>query len=116
MHPRQSRKVSRTYAVVLLGTFIIPIPIARAGDWYVDANAGNCATATGGPSDPFCTITDALEVAVDGDTIHVAPGTYFETLIVDQDVKVVGTGGAAATIVDGQRTGSSVVEIGNGAA
>ncbi len=77
-------------------------------DLYVDVNAPNCATGTGQPTDPFCNINDALLVAQSGDTIHIAPGTYVENLVLGQDVNLIGTGGAPVTIVDGNQAGSVV--------
>src|SRR5262245_41106129 len=85
-------------------------PAAFAGDWYVDVNGANCATATGGATDPFCSLGDALAVAVDGDTIHVAAGTYFENVVIAADVTLLGTSGAASTTIDGSSAGT-VIEI-----
>jgi hypothetical protein len=98
------------FSIVFCSALVLHAPCALASDWYVDATASNCATATGGPSDPFCKIADALAVALDGDTVHVAPGTYFENLVVAHDVTLIGTSGAAATIVDGNKQGT-VFEI-----
>ena len=106
---RRSGRLARIPA--LIGAFVLSgAPLVRAGDWYVDVNAPNCASGTGGPSDPFCNIADALAVAFNGDTIHIAPGTYFENLKVNDDVTMVGTQGAATTIVDGGRNGN-VIEV-----
>ena len=49
-------------------------------DWYVDVNDPNCANGSGGPTDPFCTITRAINAAIKGDRILIAPGTYNEHL------------------------------------
>ena len=38
----------------------------------------------------FATIAEAVQAAVDGDTILVAPGTYEEALIIDKDITLVG--------------------------
>src|SRR5262245_65800367 len=97
MHPIRNpnslgplRPLARTLALAAAAGPIVA-PVAVAGDWYVDASASNCATATGGPSAPFCTIGDALAVAVNGDTIHVAAGKYAEHFVVTADVALVGT-------------------------
>jgi hypothetical protein len=80
-------------------------------DWYVDKNNANCANGTGTQVAPFCNIGDAIAVAVSGDTIHVAPSTYFENLSFwsNVDVSVIGTAGQASTIVDGSAAGSVAV-------
>jgi len=51
-----------------------------------------------GPAD-FHTIQAAIDVALDGDTIHVASGTYNENVNVYKSVSVVGAG-ASVTIVN----------------
>lgn len=44
------------------------------------------------------TIQDAINAASDGDSVLVAPGTYFEQILFrDRDVKVISTGGAEVT-------------------
>src|SRR5262245_8791945 len=80
--------------------------VARASDWYVDANNANCASGTGGPNDPFCRIADAVAAAVDGDTLLISPASYFENVVLDKDLTLIGTAGYATTIVDGSSAGS----------
>src|SRR5262245_54599208 len=82
--------------------------VASAADWYVDGNDPNCSSGTGGPNDPFCTITAAVIAASSGDTIHIAAGTYFENLVLDKSLTLIGTSGAATTIVDGSSLATTV--------
>ncbi len=77
------------------------LALVPASDWYVDQSAPNCAAGNGSQGAPFCTLDLALAVAGNGDTIHVAPGTYYVRATISADVTIVGTGGAAATILDG---------------
>jgi hypothetical protein len=64
-------------------------------DWYVSATTGTDAGA-GTQADPFQTITHALTVALSGQTVAVAPGTYDaangETfpIVVPADVTLLG--------------------------
>lgn len=98
---------------VFQALFLGPIPLAAATwfqDWYVDVNAPSCATGTGTQADPFCDVMDAVAAAADGDTIHIAPGTYFENVILDKDLSLIGTGGEQVTIIDGSLAGT-VVEV-----
>lgn len=88
--------------------FAAATPLARASDWYVDVNDPNCASGTGGPNDPFCTIGAAVSAAANGDTIHIAAGTYLENLVLDKSLTLLGTNGAASTIVDGASAGTVI--------
>lgn len=59
------------------------------------------------PSIPTPTIASALAVALNGDRIEVAPGTYFESsLSMTKGVTLVGTGGASQTTIDAQGLGN----------
>ena len=88
-------------------------PVASAGDWYVDVGFAGCASGDGSAGNPFCGIMDAVAAASGGDTIHIAPGSYFEHLDVDKDLVLVGTGGRDVTIVDGTSNGRTLrVQIG----
>jgi hypothetical protein len=73
---------------------------ASATDWYVDKSYYPCFSSDGSPGRPYCTIKAALAVAQSGDTIHVASGTYHEDNDLNFDVTLIGTNGAAATILD----------------
>jgi hypothetical protein len=79
-----------------------------ANDLYVDVNYTGCATGAGTQSDPFCSIATAVAAAVAGDTVHVAPGTYFENLFINTDLTLIGTGGDSVTIVDGSQAGTVI--------
>jgi hypothetical protein len=86
----------------------LSLPFALIQDWYVDVNAPGCPTGTGTQADPFCAIMGAVAAAADGDTIHIAPGTHFENVVIDKDLELVGTGGDLVTILDGMASGSVV--------
>lgn len=93
----------------LLATFLLSSastsPIA---DFYVDVANANCATGTGALGSPVCSIGDAIALASSGDTIRIAPGTYFENVVISDDVELLGEAGASVTIVDGSAAGSVV--------
>jgi predicted outer membrane repeat protein len=60
-------------------------PGADAATWYV-------------PGD-FDTVTEALEAALDGDTIEIAPGTYGGEFRLEKDLTLVGDPDAPETVV-----------------
>lgn len=93
--------VASSHVSAIASVSILLAFVAASTDWYVDVNATGCATGTGTAADPFCSITDAIHAASGGDTIHIAPGTYLENLVVDEDVTLIGTEGELQTIVDG---------------
>lgn len=62
----------------------------------------------------YFTIQDAINNALDGDTISVAPGTYYENLVVSRNINIIGAG-KDTTIIDGQQKGP-VITINDGAA
>lgn len=88
---------------------------AASADWHVDVNAPN-PPGTGTKSDPYSTIGAAFNVADDNDRIFVAPGTYDLTnagetypyqwgsnaVLSQLGIQIIGTAGAAATILDGE--------------
>jgi hypothetical protein len=54
---------------------------------------------------PFNTIQEAINVAVSGDVVGVAPGIYFEKVILKAGVQLVGTD-PTSTILDGSGSGT----------
>ena len=60
----------------------------------------------------FATIQDAVDAAVDGDTILIAAGTYAENVVVDEAITLIGMGGAASVIID-PASGTGLTVSGN---
>ena len=71
---------------------------------YVDANIGDDARTraeANSPATPWKTLTHAVDQALPGDTLQVAPGTYEESLRIDvQDLTIRGTGAHGTTILE----------------
>ncbi len=60
------------------------------------------------------TIQNAIDAAMDGDLVLVAPGTYVENIdFIDKAITVMSEEGAEVTIIDGNQAGS-VVTFANG--
>jgi hypothetical protein len=55
----------------------------------------------GSPANPFNTLQQALTTTVDGALILVRPGVYFESVIMDERVKLQGYG-PGASVIDGR--------------
>jgi pectin methylesterase-like acyl-CoA thioesterase len=64
------------------------LPAQAATTWTV------CATGCN-----YSTIQGAVTSAVSGDTVNVATGTYTEQLVIDKNLTLVGSAGAATTII-----------------
>jgi len=77
------------------------------GHWYVSPqgdDANDCAT----PSTPCKTIGKALDTALEDGIIHLAAGTYYETIMISKNITITGEGAASDVIIDGEKTGSVV--------
>lgn len=68
---------------------------------YVDGQ-GDPAAQDGTEEHPFVEIQFALNVAIPGDEVLVAPGVYRGVLNETDDVTVISTDGAGTTIIDGR--------------
>lgn len=96
------------FAAILCMAWVMP-PAHALNDLHVDQGNANCP-GTGTSADPFCAIQDAVDASVDGDVIHVAPGHYFEHLIVEmRDISLLSTDGPLSTIVDAGGAGSALL-------
>jgi len=58
--------------------------------------------------DDYPTIQAAIDHAKDGDTIKVMPGTYYENIVVNKMLEIIGESGAYVTIIDGGGSGNVV--------
>lgn len=63
-------------------------PAFAASTIYVDDNCSPPANGTS--TDPYCTIQEAVNAAVSGDTIQVAAGVYNESVTVNKSLKIRG--------------------------
>jgi len=76
-------------------------------------SAGSNETAAGGDiyvPDDFATIQEAIDAAVDGDTVIVRPGTYRENItFLGKAITVKSIDGPESTVIEGHERGHSVV-------
>lgn len=84
----------------LAALVLLVLPLHAANTWYVDAASPN-VPGSGTQIDPYRSIQFAVDAAstLNGDTLLVAPGTYFENLATPQTkgVRIESTGGPTVT-------------------
>lgn len=62
--------------------------VDNSATWYVDA--ANMGMEDGSESAPFNTIGEAVDAAIDGDTVRVAAGTYAEQVLANKELAFKG--------------------------
>ena len=72
-------------------------PVIAATTWTVDDD---------GPAD-YSTIQEAINVASNGDTIFVSSGIYFENVVVNKTISLIGQN-KAITFIDGNNSGTVI--------
>jgi len=94
-----------TIVVLLVGASIFPITI-------VNASNGNGNTLYVGGTGPgnYTYIQHAIENASDGDTVFVFSGTYYESIVVDKEITLVGED-KNTTVIDAYNPSDVVVNI-----
>lgn len=82
---------------------VVFVPWTRAAPgenvWFVDASSPEGGNGT--PSEPFTSISSAVENASQGETINVLPGTYAENILIERNMVISGRGGHAILDADG---------------
>jgi hypothetical protein len=77
---RNLSRLALLFACLLAGTLLI-LTAGKATTLYVDENNAACTDfGSGTVGQPFCTISEAASVAVAGQTVQVASGTYAENV------------------------------------
>ncbi|MDM8559109.1 right-handed parallel beta-helix repeat-containing protein [Candidatus Parabeggiatoa sp. HSG14] len=79
------------------------------------AKDGSNETGNGSEAKPFATIQHGIDVAKDGYTVLVYPGTYVENINFNsKNIKVESTDGAENTVIDGNKSDSVVKLVNEG--
>ena len=88
------------------------IPLVDSTQWYV-STSGNDANQCHTTADTCRNIQTAIDRASDGDTIHIADGSYYEQLSLTKPLKIDGAS-TANTIIDAQLNNRPVTLDGTG--
>jgi len=74
---------------------------------------GNDKNGTGSQDYPYRTIRKAIDIADEWDIIKILDGTYFENLVINKGLTIIGTS-PSATVLDGRGNATAmVVQVGN---
>ena len=99
--------------LVLIGLMTPSFMVAETKDRLSVGNAdatqlgGNILYVGGNGPNNYTTITAALNVANDGDTIYVYSGTYYENIVITKKISLIGEN-PKTTIIDGRNMGNVV--------
>ena len=113
-----TRKILSTIIVLtmiftLLSGAISVNRVKAATTWYV-ATTGNDTTGDGSQSNPYKTIGKAVSVAVNGDTINVAAGTYDEeNIVITKGITLQGAGRDSTFIAPSTATNNNTITVRN---
>ena len=94
---------------LIVFTFEKNVSGAKANEIYV--NESYFGSSDGSADKPYTTIQKALDVAEDGDIIYIFGGFYQENLIVDKQVKIVGSIDEIDTVIDSRFDKRYLIEI-----
>ncbi len=97
---RQPMAAPKHFSLALLFTLALCCGANGQTTLYVDDD--NCPLpGSGSTFDPYCAIQDAIVASADGDTVEVAPGTYFEAIdFIGKAITLRSRDGATTTIID----------------
>lgn len=104
-------------ALALIGTPLGGVTLHVDDDAPGDPGPGNAAVSDpaedGSATHPFDQVQEAIAAANDGDSVLVAPGTYFENIsFLGKEITVESSKGPEITVIDGGRATSVVRFVG----
>ena len=85
---------------LIMAVLLMPM-MALAATWYVNGSSGSDYNSGTSQSSAKATIQAAIDEAIDGDTILVAPGTYAPIATENKRISIESSHGTAETFIDG---------------
>jgi len=98
-----------TIGIILLFIVVMIHPVIAVEFPIKPVRDGNFLYVGGSEEGNYTTIHDAIDNASDGDTVFVYSGTYYENVVIDNSINLIGKR-KESTIIDGGGTGS-VIQI-----
>ena len=95
-----------------IGTCIIPA-IAQDTEKPLPTSRGSWLYVGGSGPGNYTRIQDAIDNTSDGDTVFVFNGTYYENVIINKAINLIGEN-RNTTIIDGNESGNVIKLVANG--
>ena len=83
----------------------------RAAGNEIYVNRAYFGDSDGSADNPYNTIQSAIDVANNGDTIYIFGGLYQENLVIDKQIKIIGSIDEVETVIDGRFDTRYLIEV-----
>ena len=105
---RQSDRIFPLIIMVLLLISGIPLLVDSNVEGEITPTRGITITVDQNGGGDYIKIQDAIDNASDGDQIRIWNGTYYEDIIVNKSILLLGNS-TSSTIIEGKGTGVSII-------